>query len=58
MQGKKERWMELCDQAAVEQDIEKLAALVLEIDRLLGEKRERLENLGPDLPDGIKPVWE
>jgi hypothetical protein len=43
MQGeKKERWMELCAQAAVEQDPEKLHALVEEIDRLLQEKEDRL----------------
>jgi len=43
MQGeKKERWMELCAQAAVEQDPDKLHALVEEIDRLLQEKEDRL----------------
>jgi hypothetical protein len=36
------RWEELCRQASVEQDPEKLMELVKEIDRLLGEKHERL----------------
>jgi hypothetical protein len=49
MQEKKERWMELCDQAAVEQDSQKLLALVHEINRLLAEKQERLDRAR--LPD-------
>jgi len=40
------RWEELCRQASVEQDPEKLMELVKEVDRLLGEKQERLVN-GP-----------
>jgi hypothetical protein len=44
MQGKdKQRWVELCEQAAVEQDSRKLLKLVREIDRLLREKQQRLE---------------
>ena len=44
MQGKtRERWMELCEQAAVEQDDEKLMRLIDEINRLLEEKDERLK---------------
>jgi hypothetical protein len=39
----KERWMELCAQAAVEQDPEKLSELVAEIDRLLQAKQDRLK---------------
>ena len=39
----REKWMELCAQAAVEQDTEKLLALVAEIDRLLAEKTDRLK---------------
>ncbi len=35
---KKEKWMALCEQAANEQDPEKLMVLVAEIDRLLGRK--------------------
>ena len=42
MQGyAKERWVELCEQAAVEQDSKKLLKLVQEIDRLLREKQDR-----------------
>jgi hypothetical protein len=43
MQGNKERWMELCEHAAVEQDSQKLLLLVQEINTLLAEKQERLE---------------
>ena len=39
----KERWRELCEQAAIEQDPKKLTQLVAEIDRLLDEKRRRLQ---------------
>ncbi len=39
----KERWMELCELAAVEQDADKLLALVSEINRLLEEKERRLQ---------------
>ncbi len=42
---KKEHWMELCAQAAVEQDPEKLHALVEEIERLLQEKEDRLKKV-------------
>jgi hypothetical protein len=38
----KERWMELCEQAATEQDSAKLLALVAEINKLLEEKRRRI----------------
>jgi hypothetical protein len=38
----KERWKELCEKAAVEQDPAKLLELVKEINRLLGEKSRRL----------------
>jgi hypothetical protein len=40
------RWQELCGQASVEQDPEKLMELVKEINRLLDEKHDRLVN-GP-----------
>jgi hypothetical protein len=40
---KQERWMELCAQAAIEQDPQKLHALVEEIDRLLQEKEDLLK---------------
>lgn len=43
MQGKtKERWLELCEQAANEQDPTKLLILVTEISRLLEEKQRRV----------------
>jgi len=41
----KEKWMELCERAAEEQDPDKLMALVKEIDRLLQEKEDRLAAL-------------
>jgi hypothetical protein len=44
----KEHWMELCEQAAVEQDQKKLMELVTEINRLLKEKEQRLKSIrGP-----------
>lgn len=39
----KERWYELCELAAKEQDASKLVALVTEINRLLEEKEQRLK---------------
>jgi hypothetical protein len=39
-----ERWLELCQQAAVEQDPKKLMALLTEINRLLEEKEQRLKS--------------
>jgi hypothetical protein len=45
MQGENaERWKELCAQAAVEQNPQKLMGLVKEINRLLSEKQERLQS--------------
>ena len=38
----KEQWRVLCEQAAVEQDREKLLRLIDEINRLLSEKEDRL----------------
>ena len=38
-----ERWRKLCEQAAVEQDSDKLLELTQEINRLLDEKAERLK---------------
>jgi len=44
MQGKTgERWKQLCEQAAVEQDPERLLTLIAEINRLLQEKEDRLK---------------
>ena len=43
MQGEtKERWIQLCEQAASEQDSQKLIKLIDEIFRLLEEKRSRV----------------
>ena len=39
---KREQWMRLCEQAANEQDPQKLLGLVREINRLLEEKEQRL----------------
>jgi hypothetical protein len=48
MQGKvKEEWLQMCEQAAIEQDSEKLMALVREINRLLDEKEQRLKSGKP-----------
>jgi hypothetical protein len=45
MQGKaKEEWMQMCEQAAIEQDSEKLMALITEINRMLDEKDHRLKS--------------
>ncbi len=52
MQGeKKERWLELCEQASVEQDGQKLLELVKQIDDLLEEKERRLGVLPPTKVD-------
>ena len=46
MQGEiRERWQILCEQAAIEQDPERLLELTAEINRLLLEKEERLKKL-------------
>ena len=51
MKGKtKERWQEVCEQAAVEKDPEKLLKLVAEINQLLHEKLGRLEDKAPAIP--------
>jgi hypothetical protein len=48
MQGRvKEEWMQMCEQAAIEQDPEKLMALVTEINRMLDEKDQRLKSGKP-----------
>jgi hypothetical protein len=44
MQGaKRERWFQLCQQAAVEQDPAKMLVLITQINDLLQEKERRLE---------------
>jgi hypothetical protein len=48
MQGStKERWWILCEQAATEQDSDKLMKLVKEINDLLDEKQNRLGHAAP-----------
>jgi hypothetical protein len=42
MQENRERWMRLCEQAANEQNPEKLMELVKEITKLLDDKARRL----------------
>jgi hypothetical protein len=52
-----ERWHELCEQVAVEQDPRKLVELTTEIYRLLEEKRRRLQRkrlMDATSPDRIK----
>jgi hypothetical protein len=39
-----ETWVTLCAQAAIEQDPKRLLDLVIEINRLLDVRRQRLEN--------------
>jgi hypothetical protein len=44
MQGEqKERWLELCELAAKEQDSAKLLKYIQEINRILEEKQKRIE---------------
>ena len=40
----KERWMELCEQAAVELDAKKLLELVAELNRELEKREDRLKD--------------
>lgn len=50
MQEDEERWKQLCERAAKEQDPDKLMELIAEINRLLAAKDKRLrgESFGPD----------
>ena len=50
MRENTEKWMELCRQAANEQDLEKLAVLVLEINFMLEAKELRLKDAAVSLP--------
>jgi hypothetical protein len=49
-QQDKEKWMELCELAANEQDANKLLALLTEINRLLEGKQSRLDSSNPNSP--------
>jgi hypothetical protein len=51
MQGNSERWKELCAQAAVEQNPQKLLELTRQINELLLGKQHRLDHLAADSPD-------
>jgi hypothetical protein len=51
----KERWRDLCEQAALEQDPRKLSELVAEIDRLLEDKQNRLNESVPRNLEQSKP---
>jgi len=52
--ARRERWLELCEKAANEQDPQKLLMLVEEINRLLEEKSKRLVTNKP--PDSATPL--
>ena len=54
----KERWLELCAQAAAEQDPEKLYAFVEEINQLLEEKQLRLnqKRMAERNPPAVPPT--
>jgi hypothetical protein len=56
MQENKKRWMELCEQAADEQDHKKLAVLILQINFMLEAKERRLLDaaLSHDVPSAKK----
>ena len=56
MKENTERWMQLCAQAAVEQDPEKLMALVNEINDLLEKKERRLGILPPKTVGHSEPT--
>lgn len=52
MQGEtKERWIELCKQAELETDPERLMVLIQEIIRVLDEKEQRLRGRFPATKD-------
>jgi len=46
--GTTERWFHLCQFASVEQDSDKLIALIKEINRILDEKERRLREESSD----------
>lgn len=51
MQGNRERWKELCEQAAVEQNPKRLLELAKEIERLLAEKLARPKSGKPPIAE-------
>jgi hypothetical protein len=57
LQKIRERWMELAELAAIEQDPGKLKALTREISEILEQKQKRLDNVPPDPANGPpKPI--
>jgi hypothetical protein len=50
MREDREKWMELCEQAADEQDPKKLAVLILQINYILEAKELRLTGKAPAQP--------
>ena len=54
MGGETERWKQLCEQAATEQDSQKLIELVQEINDLLEKRQSRTRNV--EQPRQIEPV--
>jgi len=48
MDENRERWMQLCEQTANEQDAEKLMKLITEINLLLEAKQKRVQAGAPD----------
>jgi hypothetical protein len=53
----KKKWMELCEQAADEQDPKKLAALILEINFMLEAKELRLTGKVPITHPAVEGDW-
>lgn len=47
MENNREKWMELCAQAAKEQDPEKLIELIAQINQMLEAKERRLKGGAP-----------
>jgi len=58
VQKDREKWMQLCEQAAIEQDPEKLLELVAEINRLLEAKEQRLKAKPPADSPADEPFGE
>ena len=57
MQEQRERSMQLCEQAATEQDPEKLMALITEINRLLEKPDQALIDFSEALELGPQDPW-
>jgi hypothetical protein len=57
MQENKRKWMELCEQAADEQDPKKLAGLILRINFILEAKELRLIGKLPTTQPPVEAEW-